>query len=126
MGRGVRPSPQTGKKDLLILDLIGQASAQTGLVSWPTLHGNPLPEEKEEGGIMQASVDSDSREDEATRKRQEEFAHEDDPDYLFGAEPELHALTDLSELEWVSPPSDSMLNPADQVWKGPIRSGSDG
>ncbi|GAA5893108.1 hypothetical protein JCM6882_003888 [Rhodosporidiobolus microsporus] len=48
LGRGLRLSPETGKKDCLLIDLVGNSTSAGGVVCTPTLFGLD-PDEKVEG-----------------------------------------------------------------------------
>jgi len=59
LGRGLRLSPETGKKDCLVIDLVGSGGSAGGVVCTPTLFGvDPDADIESESSLFGSRVDS--------------------------------------------------------------------
>ncbi|GAA5873706.1 hypothetical protein JCM8547_002680 [Rhodosporidiobolus lusitaniae] len=86
LGRGLRLSPDTGKQDCLLIDLVGNSTSSSGVICTPTLFGLN-PEEK---------IDGASTDDLCARGLEEALSSTSDPSSEHGEEEPVVKLTDKS------------------------------
>ncbi|WVQ78706.1 hypothetical protein IAT38_000793 [Cryptococcus sp. DSM 104549] len=82
VGRGLRQSPETGKKDCYIMDIIDNVSRNNGMVVSPTLFGLSH-EELEEKRELEEDLEDEPRDSAGTNptQSQEEPQEAESPDY---------------------------------------------